>query len=51
VAGLTFAGMGAGFAAATVFTNEFWAVHTRYNVVEHLASGFGSSSGDYAFPR
>ena len=29
--------------------SEFWAVHTRCNLVVHLADGFGTQSGHYAF--
>ncbi len=48
-AGMAAAGFGAGLVGAGIFMNEFWGVHIRYNVVEHLASGLGSSSGDYSF--
>ena len=49
LAGIGGMGMGLGAGLATVLLNEFWAVHTRFNVVERLASGFGSQSGDYVF--
>ena len=29
--------------------NEFWAVHTRYNLVERLAHSFGTQEGHYNF--
>lgn len=51
LAGMAAGGMGLSAALASVLVNEFWAIHTRYNVVEHLASGFGSQSGDYVFPQ
>jgi len=29
--------------------NEFWAVHTRQNLVEHLTAGVGTPNGHYRF--
>jgi hypothetical protein len=35
---------------ATIFMNEFWAVHTQQKLVEHLTEGYSSQSGNYVFP-
>jgi len=29
--------------------NEFWAMQTKYNIVEHLMKGIATRSGDYAW--
>lgn len=50
-AGILFPGAGVpGFYDVTPSPyNEFWAMHTKYNIVEQLAQGFGSQSGQYVF--
>jgi hypothetical protein len=42
--------MGIGVPLAAMFLNEYWAIHTRFNLCEHLTQGFASQSGDYDFP-
>jgi hypothetical protein len=36
---------------ALKFTGMFWDVHGQYQILEHLASGIGSASGQYALAK
>ncbi len=31
------------------FTGAFWSVHSKYNILQKLASGIGGKSGHYKF--
>jgi len=37
--------------SALKFTGLFWDVHGEYHILERLAEGVGSNSGDYSFPK
>jgi hypothetical protein len=39
------------FPSALQYAGQFWGIHNRYQVLDRLANGFGSNSGEYRFAR